>query len=142
MYKFPVSSDQRNSQKLHKIYSKQETTDESMDEQHLANLVAKESYEDAFRVTLRLLASKSFDEAQKRFTGLIRQDPCDLELKLVYEIEILWKYEAPEVEGRAVSAIKWNPVNSSVLAAGYGSLKQKVRQLKHYIYYLKSNKSF
>lgn len=80
-----------------------------------------EGYEDAARVVLRILASKQHGEAQKRFAGLLRQDPCDPDLELVYGLETLWRHESPRALKRPVAAFSWNPVNGSLLAVGYGA---------------------
>jgi hypothetical protein len=73
------------------------------------------------RITLRILASKSYSEAQKRFVGLLRQDPCDPNLKLVYGLELLWRHTLDDLRLRRISAIAWNPVNDALLAVGYTS---------------------
>ncbi|OXU20024.1 hypothetical protein TSAR_010449 [Trichomalopsis sarcophagae] len=91
-------------------------------EDQLAAIAATDAYVDATRVTLRILASKRYEEAQKRFAGLLRQDPCDPALELVYALEPLWRHENERTRRRTVSAFRWNPANGSLLAVGYGAV--------------------
>ena len=91
------------------------------------NFEPKEDYEEAARIALRILASKDYGEAQQRFAGLIRQDPADPDLELVYGLELLWQHESTILERRPVAAFCWSPVNSSLLAVGYGPIDKPVR---------------
>ncbi|XP_014206110.1 WD repeat-containing protein 78-like, partial [Copidosoma floridanum] len=91
---------------------------------------SRPAYEDAARVMLRILASKDFELAQKRFSGLIRQDPCDENLELVYGLELLWRHSTPETRARPVSAFRWNPANRSLLAVGYGAVADPKKRKK------------
>lgn len=97
--------------------------------QQLETIGEREAYEDATRITLRILASRDYEEAQKRFAGLSRQDPCDLDLELIYGLELLWKHSSYRTRRKAIAAFRWNPVNASLLAVGYET-RRSVRLLE------------
>ena len=69
----------------------------------------------------RIIASNLYITAQKRFKGLIREDPYSLDLEFTYSLDLLWIHSCHITEHRRVSCFKWNPVNSNLLAAGYGA---------------------
>lgn len=79
------------------------------------------SFREALRVMLRILASNLYITAQKRFTGLIKQDPYAMDLQFTYSLDLLWVYSTKEVIGRAVTCFRWSYENSSILAVGYDS---------------------
>ncbi|XP_011503022.1 PREDICTED: WD repeat-containing protein 78-like [Ceratosolen solmsi marchali] len=87
----------------------------------LGIIASKDSYEEASRIILHILANKYYGKEQKRFVGLLRQDPCDPDLELVYGLELLWQHTRDDLCTRRVSAITWNSINNSLLAVGYMS---------------------
>ncbi|KAJ8679971.1 hypothetical protein QAD02_015758 [Eretmocerus hayati] len=89
------------------------------EEDEVAALGRKQGYEDASRMALRVLASKRFEEAHKRFAGLLKEDPRDPDLTLTYSLELLWRHAIPATRDRPVSCFRWNPVNASLIAVGY-----------------------
>jgi len=58
---------------------------------------------------------------QKRFTGLEKRDPCDLDLKFDYRLDLLWMHKHELAHDRPVTAFQWNPYNPIILAAAYGA---------------------
>lgn len=115
--------------KFSQTNSEKDKNDTSEVDEQLEALGKYEGFENAVRVTLRILAGKNFEIPQKQFAGMLRQDPSDPELKLDYNLNLLWKHENPEhLQKRPVSAFQWNPVNDSLLAVGYGT-DPKVRKI-------------
>ncbi|CAL7947636.1 unnamed protein product [Xylocopa violacea] len=79
------------------------------------------NFRNAMRIMERIISNNIFIHAQKRFTGLIKQDPCSLDLEFTYSLDILWTYECEETFGRPVSSFRCNYVNRSILAVGYAA---------------------
>ncbi|XP_033300963.1 WD repeat-containing protein 78 [Bombus bifarius] len=79
------------------------------------------NFRNAVRVMERIISNNIFIHAQKRFTGLIKQDPCSLDLEFTYSPDLLWIHDSEETSGRPVSSFRWNYVNRSILAVGYGA---------------------
>lgn len=69
----------------------------------------------------RIIANNVFAEAQKRFTGLTKRDPCALDLEINYRLDLLWTFACEVVHDRPVAAFRWSPANASVLAVAYGA---------------------
>lgn len=83
-------------------------------------IISKPSFKNALLVIERLLASNVYEECQKKFRGLIVSDPTRLDIKYNYRLDLLWTFYNSSTVRRAVTAVKWNPVNHDVLAVGYG----------------------
>lgn len=75
---------------------------------------------DALVIIERVLACNEFIRAQKRFRGVIKQDPYSLDLEFNYRPDLLWIHSAQKTHGRWVTSFAWNPENLNVLAASYG----------------------
>lgn len=69
----------------------------------------------------RIIANNVFIEAQKRFTGLSKRDPCALDLEFDYRLDLLWTFACEIVRDRPVTAFRWSPANASILAVAYGA---------------------
>lgn len=69
----------------------------------------------------RIIANNVFAAAQKRFTGLIKRDPCSLDLQFDYRLDLLWTHVCDGARGRPISSFRWSPANASVLAVAYGT---------------------
>ncbi|XP_033230208.1 WD repeat-containing protein 78-like isoform X2 [Belonocnema kinseyi] len=94
----------------------------SIDDQ-LHCIYLKPSFREATHVMLRILASNLYITAQKRFTGLIKQDPYAMNLEFTYSLDLLWTFSSVMVQGRPVTCFCWSYENPNVLAVGYGALK-------------------
>ncbi|CAK9812454.1 Dynein axonemal intermediate chain 4 [Anthophora quadrimaculata] len=92
----------------------------SIDEEQI-QIFQHVNFQNAIRVMERIISNNIFIHAQKRFTGLIKQDPCSLDLEFTYSLDILWTHTNPESTGRPVASFRWNYVNRSILAVGYGA---------------------
>lgn len=68
----------------------------------------------------RIIASNLYIKSQKRFKGLIKQDPCDLNLKLTYKLDLLWTHSYKKTNNHVISNFCWNCINKNILAVGYG----------------------
>lgn len=88
-------------------------------EDQLKYLYEMPTFRSAIEVMERIIASKLYINEQKRFKGLIKTDPCSLDLKFDYRLDLLWTHTCPQVEGRPVSCIRWNYTNNNLLAVGY-----------------------
>jgi len=75
----------------------------------------------AARMVERIIASNVFATMQKRFTGLDKRDPCDLDLKFDYRLDLLWMHKHEMARDRPVTAFQWNPDNPTILAVAYGA---------------------
>lgn len=71
----------------------------------------------------RIVSNNIFIHAQKRFIGLIKQDPCSLDLEFTYSLDLLWTHSFEMSNGRPVSCLKWSYVNKNILAVGYAARK-------------------
>lgn len=97
-----------------------EVADPSIEEQ-LSYLYWNTRFVHFARIVERILASNVFATVQKRFTGLIRLDPCDLDLKFDYRLELLWAHTCEKVQKRPVNAFRWSPDNPTIIAVAYGA---------------------
>ncbi|XP_012136931.2 dynein axonemal intermediate chain 4 [Megachile rotundata] len=97
-------------------------------EDELTTIFRHPNFWNAVRVIERIIASNIFIHAQKRFTGLIKQDPCSLDLEFTYSLDLLWANTCEISEGRPVSTFRWNYVNPSILAVGYGAKEKSHTQ--------------
>lgn len=79
------------------------------------------NFQNAVRVMERIISNNIFIYAQKRFTGLIKQDPCSLDLEFTYTLDLLWIHSSEEGSGRPVASFCWNYVNRNISAVGYGA---------------------
>ncbi|KAI8434571.1 hypothetical protein MSG28_003117 [Choristoneura fumiferana] len=75
---------------------------------------------DAVMLTERVLAAKSYSDAQKKFRGLVRMDPLALDLVYVYTMKPLWTLECEDTAGRPIVSISFNPKNENILAVAHG----------------------
>jgi len=90
-------------------------------EEQLLRIVRLERFRHAARVMERIIASNVFAAMQKRFAGLDKRDPCDLDLKFDYRLDLLWMHKHAMARDRPVTAFQWNPNNPTLLAAAYGA---------------------
>ncbi|EZA46852.1 hypothetical protein DMN91_010154 [Ooceraea biroi] len=97
-----------------------ETSDPSIEEQ-LSRICQETRFRHAARVMERIIANNVFATAQKRFAGLIRRDPCDLDLKFDYRLDLLWTHTCEMARDRPVAAFRWSPANAAILAVAYGA---------------------
>lgn len=95
-------------------------SDPSIEEQ-LSYICQKTRFRHAARVMERIIANNVFAMAQKRFAGLVKRDPCDLDLKFDYRLELLWTHTCKIARNRPVAASRWSPANASILAVAYGA---------------------
>ncbi|KYQ50889.1 WD repeat-containing protein 78 [Trachymyrmex zeteki] len=98
-----------------------ETIPDQSPEEQLSRIYRKTGFLDAACVMERIIANNVFAEAQKRFTGVIKRDPCALDLEFDYRLDLLWTFVFEMVHDRPVTAFRWSPANASVLAVAYGA---------------------
>ncbi|KAF3430589.1 hypothetical protein E2986_00112 [Frieseomelitta varia] len=79
------------------------------------------NFRNAVQIMERIISNNIFINAQKRFTGLIKQDLCSLDLEFTYSPDLLWIHDCKEASGRLVSSFCWNYVNRNIVAVGYGA---------------------
>lgn len=102
---------------MSKLEKKVRTTEEE-----LTYIFRHPNFMNAVRVMERIISNNIFIQAQKRFTGLTKQDPCSLDLEFTYTLDLLWTHTFERSNGRPVSSFRWNYVNRSILAVGYAAL--------------------
>lgn len=90
-----------------------------MDE--LEKIGCLDSYDDAVRIMMRILAINEYELAQKRFAGLVTEDAASIDFELSYKIDTLWTYKCEGISRRHISSLKWCPHNFCLLAVGYRS---------------------
>ncbi|XP_076233372.1 dynein axonemal intermediate chain 4 [Calliopsis andreniformis] len=90
-------------------------------EEELIYIFQHPSFAYAVQVMERIISTNIFLHAQKRFTGLIKQDPCSLDLEFTYTLDLLWTHTYEESNGRPVASFEWNYANTNILAVGYGA---------------------
>ncbi|XP_076382530.1 dynein axonemal intermediate chain 4 [Megalopta genalis] len=90
-------------------------------EEQLEEIFQNVNFANAVRVMERIISNNIFINAQKRFIGLIKQDPCSLDLEFTYSLDLLWKHKFEMSEGRPVTSFRWSYVMSNILAVGYGA---------------------
>ncbi|XP_031844581.2 dynein axonemal intermediate chain 4 [Nomia melanderi] len=90
-------------------------------EEELAEIFQKVNFTNAVRVMERIISNNIFIHAQKRFIGLIKQDPCSLDLEFTYSMDLLWEHSCEMSAGRPVSSFRWSYLNKNILAVGYGA---------------------
>ncbi|XP_076627743.1 dynein axonemal intermediate chain 4 [Colletes latitarsis] len=90
-------------------------------EEELAYIFNHINFLNAVHIMERIISNNIFIHAQKRFIGLIKQDPCSLDLEFTYSLDLLWTYNFETCSGRPVSSFRWSYVNKNILAVGYGA---------------------
>ncbi|KAM0730316.1 Dynein axonemal intermediate chain 4 [Formica fusca] len=90
-------------------------------EEQLFHICRQTRFLDAACVMERIIANNVFAMAQKRFTGLIKRDPCALDLEFDYRLDLLWIYACEMTRDRPVSAFRCSPANATLLAVAYGA---------------------
>ncbi|XP_012286161.1 WD repeat-containing protein 78 [Orussus abietinus] len=113
------SQNQENRFKLPKIEGTSEVVNP---EDQLAQIYESIRFQDAIRVVERIIASNLYINSQKCFKGLIKQDPCSLDLEFTYSLRLLWTHSCAASQGRPVSCFRWSYINENLLAAGYGEI--------------------
>ncbi|XP_012061354.1 PREDICTED: WD repeat-containing protein 78-like [Atta cephalotes] len=108
-------------QKLRYKLPEPETIPDQSPEEQLSRICRETEFLYAVTIMERIIANNVFAEAQKRFTGLIKRDPCALDLEFDYHLDLLWTFAFEMVHNRPVTAFRWNPANASVLAVAYGA---------------------
>lgn len=94
-------------------------------EMQLAQLVEQTDFLDSATIVERMVASNFYIIAQKRFKGIIKQDPYSLTLQFTYSLEFLWSFASEQSAGYNVACFRWNYVNRDVLAVGYGPINNQ-----------------
>jgi len=89
-------------------------------QEQFESLAKSEVFLDACARMERLLASNVYRNQQKTFRGLMQPDPLRLDVKFRYRVELLWSFTSDYVRGRTVAGMCWNPLNTDLLAVGYG----------------------
>lgn len=84
------------------------------------SLVKNTEFQNAVTIMERMLANNVFNLEQKRFRGLIEQDPFRPDIAFRYRLELLWTFKNATTEGHPVTSMHWNPSNKDILAVGYG----------------------
>lgn len=82
-------------------------------------------------IVQRLLAGNVFEHRQRRFRNMKIPDPLDFTIRYTYRIEELWTYQLTGIVGSAVSCFTWCPVNSDLLAIGYGVYDYQVSSARN-----------
>ncbi|XP_043253971.1 dynein axonemal intermediate chain 4 [Colletes gigas] len=90
-------------------------------EEELAYIFNHVNFLNAVHIMERIISNNIFIHAQKRFIGLIKQDPCSLDLEFTYSLDLLWTYTFETCSGRPVSSFRWSYINKNILAVGYGA---------------------
>ncbi|KAJ9595998.1 hypothetical protein L9F63_012819 [Diploptera punctata] len=107
--------------KMDKSENKMEIVNKQMaPEEQFAKIVQSKAFLDACAKMERLLASNVYCEQQKMFRGLMQQDPLRMDVEFKYTAKILWSFTSDYVNGRTVSGVCWNPINTDLIAVGYG----------------------
>ncbi|XP_049867234.1 dynein axonemal intermediate chain 4 [Pectinophora gossypiella] len=75
---------------------------------------------DAAMLCNRVLASKDYAEAQKKFRGLVSMDPLAPDLVYIYTMQSLWYFESEETLNRPIMSVAFNPKNPDILAVAHG----------------------
>ncbi|KAK0174799.1 hypothetical protein PV327_010528 [Microctonus hyperodae] len=112
-------------QDRHRLSNFSDGTNVTNSDDQTEQLYESTSFKVAISKMERIIVSKLYVTAQKRFKGLIKPDPYSLDLKFTYSLDLLWSHTFSQVDGRAVSCIRWNPVNNNLLAAGYEASANK-----------------
>lgn len=90
-------------------------------EEQLSRIGRQTRFLNAACVMERIIANNVFAMALKRFTGLIKRDPCALDLEFDYRLDLLWTYACEMTRGRPVAAFRCSPANANLLAVAYGA---------------------
>ncbi|XP_076653573.1 dynein axonemal intermediate chain 4 [Halictus rubicundus] len=116
---------------MEKLWQEEEMKDKlpAIDDQKIRKIPEEEmeeifyhpNFSNAVRVVERIISNNIFIHVQKRFIGLIKQDPCSLDLEFTYSLDLLWVHTCRMSEGRPVSAFRWSSINKNILAVGYGA---------------------
>lgn len=91
----------------------------SFDDQMKA-LLENPKFQESVLIMERVLANNAFNHVQKKFRGLVAQDPFRPDIEFKYNLELLWTFKVPETENFPVTAMQWHPQNNDILAVGYG----------------------
>ncbi|KAL6420767.1 hypothetical protein ACFW04_014011 [Cataglyphis niger] len=111
----------RQAQELQYKLPESEAIPEASPEEQLSHICRQTRFLDAACVMERIIANNVFAMAQKRFTGLIKRDPCALDLEFNYRLDLLWTYTCEMTRDRPVAAFRCNPANATLLAVAYGA---------------------
>ncbi|KAK2576749.1 hypothetical protein KPH14_005397 [Odynerus spinipes] len=88
--------------------------------EQLEHIAYNTEFMSAARVMERILSNNTFIDVQKRFTGIVQRDPCNLDLEFTYDLDLLWTHTCDMSHDRPVSTFRWNYRNRNVMAASYG----------------------
>ncbi|XP_046418280.1 dynein axonemal intermediate chain 4-like [Neodiprion fabricii] len=94
-------------------------------EMQLAQLAEQTDFLDSATIVERMVASSLYIVAQKRFKGIIKQDPYSPRLQFTYSLDFLWSFVSEHSAGYNVACFCWNYVNKDVLAVGYGPIENQ-----------------
>lgn len=86
----------------------------------MEELLKNPRFQKSVLIMERVLANNIYNQQQKRFRGLIEQDPFRPDIEFKYNLELLWTFKTPMVESHPVTSLQWHPYNTDILAAGYG----------------------
>lgn len=86
----------------------------------MKKLIDNIRFQESVLIMERVLANNVYNHQQKRFRGLIEQDPFRPDIEFKYTLELLWTFHIPGTEGYPVTAMEWHPINNDILGVGYG----------------------
>ncbi|XP_012251317.1 dynein axonemal intermediate chain 4 [Athalia rosae] len=103
----------------------EDATDQLSVEMQLTHLAEHTDFLDSATIIERMVASNLYIVPQKRFKGIIKQDPYSPTLEFTYSLEFLWSFVSDLSAGYSVACFCWNYVNRDVLAVGYGPINNQ-----------------
>ncbi|XP_044004074.1 dynein axonemal intermediate chain 4-like, partial [Aphidius gifuensis] len=123
----PMNFQDRNKFLIKKIMN--EKNDKNIDES--SEIFNSEKFKNSVQIMERIIASNLYIKSQKRFKGLIKQDPCDLNLKFIYNLDLLWTHYYEKIKNYSVCNFCWNEDNKNILAVGYYLNDKKLKNLSN-----------
>lgn len=100
------------------IFEDSELLDDSEDQ--MKKLVQNPNFQHCVLVMERVLANNVYNQQQKRFRGIIAQDPFRPNIEFKYDLDLLWTFKSLSTKGHPVTTMQWHPINNDILAVGYG----------------------
>lgn len=83
-------------------------------------LLKMPKFQNSLIVMERILANNVYNKEQKRFRGLLAQDPFRPDVEFKYTLDLLWTFKNKTTNGHPITSMHWNPGNHDILAVGYG----------------------
>lgn len=90
------------------------------EESQMEKLLQSPKFQLAVLIMERALANNVFNQQQKIFRGLITQDPFRPNIEFKYGLDLLWTFKSIHTDGHPIITMQWHPINSDILAVGYG----------------------